>query len=142
MPKQAPEPVPILYREKRNLDKCDDDEKELYFEVRALRVLIKEDLRAIFNTENQFLLPSQAEERWVIERIKEGEASSEVPLRDALKTLPYRPHRKGSIFARPITTTYPLHLDKKIEEELADIRSKYAKLYPMGELQHIQNRRN
>jgi hypothetical protein len=43
---------------------------------------------------------------------------------------------------RPIATTYSLLLEKKIEEELADIRSKYAKLYPMGELQHIQYRQN
>lgn len=109
----------------------------MYFEVKALRVLIKEDLTAIFNTENQFLLPSQAEERWTIERIKEGEASYEVPLRDEIKTLSYKTHRKGSIFARLITTTYSKHLEKKIQEELADIRSKYSKLYPMGELQHI-----
>jgi len=64
-------PVPILIGGKRNLEKSDDYEKKFYFEVRALRVLIKEDLTAIFNTENQFLLPSEAEERWVIERIKE-----------------------------------------------------------------------
>ncbi len=39
-------------------------------------------------------------------------------------------------------TTYSLHLETKIQEELAVIRTKYSKLYPMGELQHIQNRQN
>ena len=105
--------MPILYQEKRNLDKIIDYEKKFYFEVRALRVLIKEDLTAIFNTENQFLLPSEAEERWVIERIKEKETASEVPLRNATKELdpPHKPHREGTLFVRPITTTYPVHLE-------------------------------
>jgi len=64
-----PEPCKL----KRILSDDDPLQKRYYFRVIARRNLIKEDLRAVFNTENQYLLPSEVEERWLIEEIKVGD---------------------------------------------------------------------
>jgi hypothetical protein len=73
IPEPQPDPVPEPCKVKRTLSDEDPLQKRYFLRVRARRNLIKEDIRAVFNTENQYLLPSEVEERWLIEEIKDSD---------------------------------------------------------------------
>jgi hypothetical protein len=67
------------------------------------------------------LLESEAEERWVIERIKKDykkDGSLLIRGGGLEKSIEYKPYREKSSLRRRIVSRYPLELDSEIQLEL------------------------